>query len=144
MKINRRKLFVINATITLLMLLAVRNVAAPQKLTSLLTTAQGQGTLTVGQEVFKVSAVVVKLKEDGTGEITVVTDLQLFVTCTWSSTDDLTKGIELKFTGGAAGGGAQGSGKLFLKPDGKSIATLSIQGTSSAAKRKIELEFVAE
>ena len=139
-----RKLFVMNATITLLMLLAVTNVAAPQGLTSLLATAKGQGTLTIGQEVFKVSSVVVKLKEDGTGEITVITDLQVFVTCTWTSTDDLSKGIELKITGGTNAGTAQGSGKLFLKPEGKSIASLSVEATSPTARRKYKLEFDAD
>ena len=72
-----RKLFVVAATLTLLTLLAMPNLAAPQGLTTLLATAHGQGTLKVGREVFKVSNVVVKLKEDGTGEITLITDLQL-------------------------------------------------------------------
>ena len=108
MKVSR-KLFVTSATITLLMLLAVPNLATPQGLKSFLATANGEGTLTVGQEVFKVTAVVVKLKEDGTGEITLVTDLQLFVTCTWTSTDDLSKGIELKITGGTNAGSVQGA-----------------------------------
>jgi hypothetical protein len=143
MKISRKP-FVISATITLLILLTVPNLAAPQGLKSLLANANGEGTLTVGQEVFKVTSVVVKLKEDRTGEITLVTDLQLFVTCTWTSTDDLSKGIELKITGGANPGSAQGSGKLLLKPDGKSIASLSMQAVSSAAKRKVQLDFVAE
>jgi hypothetical protein len=88
--------------------------------------------------------VVVKLKEDGTGEITVVTDLQLFVTCTWSAPADLSKGIDLKITGGTNAGSLEGSGKLFLRPDGKSIASLSIQAISNTAKRKIQLDFVAE
>jgi hypothetical protein len=144
MKIDHRKLFVISATLTVFALIAMPNLAAPQAPTSLLATANGQGTLTVGKEVFKVTAVVVKLKEDGTGEITLVTDLQLFVACTWTSTDDLSKAIELKITGGTNPGTAQGSGKLFLKPDGKSIASLSMEGMSTAVKRKIKLEFVAE
>ena len=139
-----RKLFVVTVTLTLLTLIAMPNLAAPQAPTSLLATARGQGTLTVGKEVFKVTAVVVKLNEDGTGEITLITDLQLFVTCTWTSTDDLSKGIELKITGGTNPGSAQGSGKLFLKPDGKSIANLSMQGMSTTVKRKIQLDFVAE
>ncbi len=87
MKVSH-KLFVITPTLTLLTLLAVPNLVVPQGLTSLLATARGQGTLTVGQEVFKVTNVVVKLKEDGTGEITLVTDLQLFVQCTWSAPAD--------------------------------------------------------
>ena len=132
------------AALTLLTLLALPNLAAPQGLTSLLADASGKGTLTVGKEEFKVSHVVVKLKEDGTGEITLVTDLQLFVTCTWTATADLSTGIDLKIIGGTKAGSAQGSGKLFLKPDGKSIASLKIEGMNTAVKRKIQLNFVAD
>lgn len=139
MKVNR-----LIGVITLLSLLAVPNLAAPAELTSLLANAKGQGTLKVGKEEFKVSFVVVKLKEDGTGEITVVTDLQLFVTCTWAAPADLSEGIDLKITGGTNPGTSQGSGKLFLKPDGKSIGSISVEGMSTAAKRKFQLKFVAE
>ena len=140
MKISHKPIGVI-ATLTLLTLTAMPNVAAPQAFTSLQATAHGQGTLTVGREVFNVKNVVVKLKEDGTGEITLVTDLQLFVTCTWAATADLSKGIDLRLTTGLTS--AQGSGKLFLRPDGKAIDRLSIEGTS-ATKRKIQLKFVAD
>ena len=143
MKVSH-KLFVITPTLTLLTLLAVPNLVVPQGLTSLLATARGQGTLTVGQEVFKVTNVVVKLKEDGTGEITLVTDLQLFVQCTWSAPADLSKGIYLKITGGISVGGAEGSGKLLLRPDGKAIASLSIEASSNTRKRKIHVKFVAD
>jgi hypothetical protein len=143
MKVSRQ-IGAMTATLTLLTLLAMPNLAARHGLKSLLATARGQGTLTVGKEVFKVSTVLVKLKEDGTGEITLVTDLQLFVTCTWSATDDLNKGIDLKITGGTNAGSVQGSGKLFLRPDEKSIARLTIEGMSATAKRKIELNFVAD
>lgn len=134
----------ITVTLTFLTLLAMPNLAAPQALTSLLATAKGQGTLSVGKEEFKVSYVVVKLKEDGTGEITVVTDLQLFVTCTWSVPGELSEGIDLKITGGTNPGSSMGSGKLFLRPDGKSIASMSVEGMSAAAKRKFQLKFVAD
>lgn len=123
---------------------AERANSAPEGFTSLLATARGQGTLKVGKEVFQVSNVVVKLKEDGTGEITVITDLQLFVTCTWTAPADLSQGIDLKIMGGTNSGSAQGSGKLFLRADEKSIAKLSVLGMSTAAKRKFQLDFVAE
>jgi hypothetical protein len=139
-----RKIFVITATLTLLTLLAMPNLAAPTGFTSLLATARGQGTLTVGDEVFKISNLVVKLKEGGTGEIILVTDIQLFVTCTWSATDDLSKGIDLKITGGVNEGSAHGSGKLFLRPDAKSIANLSIEAMSTTRKKRIQINFVAE
>jgi len=140
----RQRIGAITATLTLLTSLAMPNSAAPQGLTSLLATANGQGTLTVGKEVFKVNFVVVKLKEDGTAEVTVVTDLQLFVAGTWSAPADLSQGIDLKIAGGTNAGTASGSGKLFLRPDGKSIASLNIEGMSTAAKRKFQLKFVAD
>ena len=139
-----RKPFVITATLSLITLLTMPGWAAPQGPTSLLATARGKGTLTVGKEGFKVSNVVVKLKEDGTGELVLVTDLQLFVQCTWSAPADLSKGIDLKITGGTNAGSAEGSGKLVLRPDGKTIASLSINASSNTGRRKIQLSFVAD
>lgn len=75
---------------------ALPNPHPQQNLKFLLANAHGTGTLTVGDEVYKVTNVVVKLDEDGTGEITLVTDLQLFVQCTWSAPADLSQGIDLK------------------------------------------------
>jgi hypothetical protein len=143
MKANRQ-IGAVTAAVTLLTLLVIPSLGAPTEFKSLLAVARGKGTLKVGKEEFKVSNVVVKLKEDGTGEITLVTDLQLFVTCTWSAPADLSAGIDLKITGGATGGSAAGSGKLLLRPDSKSIASLSMQGSTNFQKRKIQLNFVAE
>lgn len=131
------------AALIFLTLFAMSNLASSQGPVSLLATANGKGTLTVGKEEFKVTSVVVKLKEDGVAEITLVTDLQLFVTGTWSKAADSGE-IDLKITGGQTGGGAQGSGKLFLRPDAKSIDRLTIEGMSNTVKRKIRLEFVAD
>jgi hypothetical protein len=138
-----RKLFVTTALLLSLQLPAVANPPRPQALTSLTAVARGQGTLTAGKEVFKVSTVVVNLKEDGTGELTLVTDLQFFVQCTWSAPADVSKGVDLKITGGANAGGLQGSGKILLRPDGKAIASLSLDAISSTSKRKFHLDFVA-
>ena len=143
MKVSR-KLFAVTTTLILLAFLPVAIAPAQQAFTSLSTNAKGQGTLTMGREEMKIHAVVVQLKEDGTGEIMIVTDLTLFVNCTWTAPADLSKGIDLKVTGGTTAGGATGSGKLLLKPDGKSIASLSMQGTSNTSKRKIKIDFVAE
>ena len=116
MKVSRL-IAALTATVISLTLLSIPNLAAPEGIKSLNTTGRGQGTLTVGKEVFKVTAVVVKLKEDGTGEITLVTDLALFLTCTWSGTDNLSKGIDLKITGGAATPAApKGPGNSFCGP----------------------------
>lgn len=94
--------------------------------------------------MFKVSSVVVNLKEDGTGELTLLTDLQLFVQCSWSAPADLSKSIDLKMTRGTSAGGAQGFGKVVLRPDGKSIASLTMEAMSNTGRRKIKLNFVAE
>ena len=138
------KLFAVTTTMILLAFLPVAIASPQQAFTSLSANAKGQGTLTMGREEMKIHSVVVQLKEDGTGEIMIVTDLTLFVNCTWTAPADLSKGIDLKVTGGTTAGGATGSGKLLLKPDGKSIASLSMQGTSNYSKRKIKIDFVAE
>lgn len=143
MKLSR-KLFVMTTLLLLLASFALPNPQPQQKLTSLLANAHGKGTLTVGDEVYKVTNVVVKLDEDGTGEITLVTNLQLFVQCTWSAPADLRQGIDLKITGGISAGGAQGSGKLLLRPDGKEIASLSIEASGTARKKDIQVTFVAD
>lgn len=143
MKVSR-KLFAVTTTLTLLTFLAVAIATAQQAFTSLSANAKGQGTLTMGREEMKIHSVVVQLKEDGTAEIIIVTDLTLFVKCTWTAPADLSNGIDLKVTGGTTAGGATGSGKLLLKPDGKSIASLSMQGTGNTSKRKIKIDFVAE
>ena len=143
MKLNR-KLFVITAQILLLASFALPNSHPQQKLKSLLVNANGKGTLTVGDEVYKVTNVVVKLDEDGTGEITLVTNLQLFVQCTWSAPADLSQGIDLKITGGISVGSAEGSGKLLLRSEGKDIASLTIEASGNARKKRIELTFVAD
>ena len=140
-----RELVAVAAALTFsLLLLAIPNPAATQEFTSLKATARGTGTLTIGKETMKVSTIVVELEEDGTGEVTVVADLQFFVNCTWTAPAELSKGIDLKVTGGTTASGAEGSGKLMLKPDGKSIASLTLQGSSNTEKRKIQLNFVAE
>lgn len=134
-------LIVIGAFLSLLLATAW---AQGQTITSLSANAKGQGTLTVGKETFKVPNVVATLKEDGTGELILITDITLFVTCTWSGPADLSKGIDLKITGGTSAGSATGTGKLFLGADAKSITGLKFEARSNARKRKILLDFVAE
>jgi hypothetical protein len=141
MKLSRQ-IAVLAATLFLLPLFAITDRAAAGP-TSLTADARGKGTLTVGKEVFNVTNVIVKLKEDGTGEIMLITDLTLFFNCTWSANAELSQGIDLKLTA-RAGAGPEASGKLLLRPDGKSIASLMVAGTSSTLKRKVRLNFVAD
>ena len=122
--------------------------AATQKLTSLTATAKGQGTITVtdpGVEERKrpLHSVVVTLRENGEVEIVIVTDMQLMAQGRWTKPSDLSKGINLKITGGTVAGNAKGSGKLFLRPDGKTIDKLNFE-VKSQARSKVTVEFVAE
>ena len=143
MKISLKPI-AITVTLTLFTVLPLSILATPQRLISLSKNARGQGTITVGRETMKIGTVVVNLREDATGEITLVADLQIFINCTWSAPDDLRKGIDLKVTGGTTSSGASGSGKLFLRADGQSIASLSIEGSSNTSNRKIKVNFAAE
>ena len=45
--------------------------------------------------------------------------------------------------GGTVAGNAKGSGKLFLRPDGKTIDKLNFQATSTA-RSKVTVDFVAD
>jgi len=122
--------------------------AQSQKLTSLNASAKGQGTITVtdpGVEQRKrpLHSVVVTLRENGDAEIVVVTDMQLFARGRWTKPDDLSQGIALKITGGTVAGNAKGTGKLFLKPDAKTIDKLNFEVTSTA-RSKVTVDFVAE
>lgn len=138
-----RKLKVLTFSISLLILLAISGLASAQRPQSLDASAKGEGTLVVGKEKFKLYTVVVKLKEGGAAELTVVSDLSLFVTGEWSAGDDLSKGIDLKITGGTSPGSTTGSGKLFLTADGKGIARLTMQGVARNSGQKYSANFVA-
>ena len=127
-----------------LMLLTVPGLAARLGSKSFLATADGHGTLKVGQTEFTISAVVVKLLEDGKAEIILVTDITVFVSGTWSGGDDLMKGIQLKITGGTTAGGLEGTGEVFLRNEGKSVVSLTLQGTNKLTKRNIAVNFVAK
>jgi hypothetical protein len=122
--------------------------AQTQKITSLTATAKGQGTITVtdpGVEVRKrpLYSVVVTLRANGDAEIVVVTDMQLVARGRWTKPADLSQGIALKITGGTVANNAKGSGKLFLRSDGKTIDKLNFEATSTA-RSKVTVDFVAE
>jgi hypothetical protein len=134
-------------TLVAVMLACVQVLAAPQKITSLNTTAKGQGTITIsdplsGEKKHDVHSVVVTLKENGDAEIVLVAEMQLFARGRWTAPSDLTKGISLKINGGIVTGSASGSGKLFLRPDAKSIDKLSFDAKSNA-RSKVTVQFVA-
>jgi hypothetical protein len=122
--------------------------AATQKLNSLTATAKGQGTITVtdpGVEERKrpLHSVVVTLRENGEAEIVIVTDMQLMAQGRWTKPADRSQGIALKITGGTVAGNAKGSGKLFLREDGKTIDKLNFE-VKSNARSKVTVDFVAD
>ncbi|HEU4432446.1 MAG TPA: hypothetical protein VFR51_03565 [Pyrinomonadaceae bacterium] len=122
--------------------------AQTQKLTSLTASAKGEGTITVtnpGVEERKrpLYSVVVTLRQNGDAEIVVITDMQLVARGRWTKPADLSQGIALKITGGTVANNAKGSGKLYLRPDGKTIDKLNFDATSTA-RSKVTVSFVAE
>jgi hypothetical protein len=126
-----------------LILIALPGNAAPQKPTSLMATAKGKGTIKVGREEFPLHSVILKLKEDGALELTLVSEITLFFEGTWSSGDDIGKGIDLKINPTATGS-TQGAGKVFLRDDGKSIARMTLQASNKFRKTNVEVQFLAE
>lgn len=121
---------------------------APQKIKSLSTSAKGQGTITIsdpmtGDRKHNVNSVVVTLRENGDAEIVLVAEMQLFARGRWTAPSDLSKGISLKIDGGIVKGNANGSGKLLLRSDAKSIDRLNFDAKSTA-RSTVTVQFVAD
>ena len=125
----------------LLVLIALDAFAARQEPKSLLATANGKGSLVIGQEEFQIHAVVVKLLEDGKAEISLISEITIFVSGKWARGDDSQK-IKLEITGGATS--IEASGKLLLRNDGKSIDRLLLQGVIKTRDKAIEIKFQAQ
>jgi hypothetical protein len=86
---------------------------------------------------------VVQLKENGQAEITLVTDVPVFIKGEWSGGDNVSNGINLKITGGTVNSRAKGKGWLLLRLDAKSIASLSLKGRMTGDV-KFEAQFSAD
>ena len=115
----------------IVLLLAVTASAQDNK--SIVAHANGDGTLKIGEEKFKVSTVVIKLFEDGKAEINLVSEITVFVSGSWSWKDDSKQVINLKISGGATGGGVEATGQLFLRDSTEAGQRRSI--SSSAVYR---------
>lgn len=105
--------------------------------------ANGEGTVKVGQEQFKLNAIVVKLLDDRTAEITLVADITIFLTGTWSQNGESQDAFDLQMTEGASRGGLEGGGKLTLGKDSKDVR-LTLKGKSRATKKNVEVYFVGK
>ena len=132
------------AVFMLPIILILAGVAVAQQPKSLVATANGEGTIKFGKEEFKIYSVVVKLFEDDKAEISLVTDITVFINGTWSRSDDPSKEISLKITGGSVSGNLEGGGKLFLTEDRKSIAGLKLQVVNQTTKKVITADFVTK
>jgi hypothetical protein len=142
MQINPNRTLV--AVFIFSIMLAFAGVAGAQQPKSLVATANGQGIIKFGKEEFKIYAVAVKLFEDSKAEISLVTDITVFVNGTWSRGDDASKEIAIKLTGGSVSGNLDGGGKLLLTDDRKSIAGLNLQVTNQGTRKVIKADFIAK
>ena len=138
MRPDRKKLIV--AFVLMLALLgATLGAAEAQENQSRLASANGNGMLRVGREEFKITSVVVKLMDDGKAEVTLVSDITVFLSGKWSN-GATQQAINLEITGGASAG-LEGDGKVLLSADNKSVIRLSIKGVNRTSKRTIEVDF---
>ena len=139
-----KKRYNVATSLLLLLLFVFPALATLPQDKDIVVSANGEGLLKVGQEEFKVTAVVAKLKEDRTVEINLISEITIFMSGTWSNTGDPKNGINLEITGAAARGSLEGNGKLFLRDDNKSIASLKLQVLNKASKRTIDVNFVGK
>ena len=130
--------------IVLLMVAATCLVGQAQESQSRLAHSNGQGTLRVGDEKFKIYSVIVKLIDDRKAEITLASDITVFLSATWTNHGESQEEFDLEVTGGATPGGIEGKGKVFLSSDGKSVTRLSLKGVSRTTKRIVEANFEAK
>ncbi len=136
---------VLVALLTCLFLVSSTSGFALYEAKSKVASANGSGTLKVGNEEFQVTSIVVKLFADGKAEINIISEITIFITGKWSRKDANSNEIDLNMTGGAASSSFEGQGKLFLKTKNeKVIDKLTLQGQTRLSSRKIDLNFVAE
>ena len=136
-----RKVIVAASVLLLIVLGATLSVGEAQENQSRLAYARGQGTLRVGDERFKINSVIVKLMDDRKAEITLVSDITIFLNATWSSHTDSQQEVDLEVTDSGNAGGLEGRGKVFLSSDGKAVTKLSLKGVSRTSKRAVEANF---
>src|SRR5881394_2766771 len=111
---------------------------------SLVVSANGEGTIKLGKEEFKLNAVVVKGFQDGKIEMNLITDITVFINGTWSRANENDKTIDVKITGGSNSGNLEGGGKIFLTDDRKSITGLKLQVVNKITKKTIVADFTAK
>jgi hypothetical protein len=103
--------------------------------------ANGNGTLKIGDAEFKISSAIVKLLPDHQAEVTLVSDITIFLSGTWSTGAESPYQFDLEFAAGTSRGGLEGSGKASLSEDNKSLKRLTLKGISRTTKRAVEADF---
>ena len=127
--------------LTLVLLIATFAAVRAQETQDRLAVGKGNGTLKLGDEKFKITSVVVKLMQDGKAEITLISDINIFLTASWSNHAASQQEFDLQITDSDSRGGIEGAGKVVLSNDGKMVAQLALKGTSRATKRSVEATF---
>jgi hypothetical protein len=141
---DRTPIIVATTALTMLLTAAVA-VTSAQENQERLAHSQGQGTLRVGDEKFKVTSVIVKLLPDRKAEVTLGSDITIFLSARWSTQAASPQEIDLELTGSTGpGGGLSGAGKVRLSRDGKSVERLDLKGVSKSTKRIVEVDFAAK
>jgi len=130
------------ASIVVLGLLAMTSLGAKvQENQERIAHSNGQGTLKVGHEQFKINSVIVKLIDDHKAELTIVSDITIFLTATWSNHAESQQELDLDMRDSDSRGGFEGTGQVVLGDDGKSITRFNLKGVSRATRRAIEANF---
>jgi hypothetical protein len=103
--------------LAIVLCLALPATTVAQRIVSLQSLAHGTGTLVMNGEEYKITGVLVILRENGDAEFTLFTYMQLYGQGRWSVGKDLSQGIDLKITGGVFKNekDAKGMGKLFAR-----------------------------
>ena len=127
-----------------LILLALTMTAGGQQAASVVVSANGEGTIKLGKEEFKIHAIVVKLFEDGKAEINLITDITVFVEGTWTRNSDTARNVDLKIIGNGASNNMEGGGKLFFTDDRKSITSLKLEVLNKTSGKLIKADFVSK
>ena len=113
------------------------------ELESLIISAKGHGKMSSVVDDQKITSALVVLRQNGTVLITVTADIQLQAEGTWQATDSSSEELVLKITGGAVKGEVNGSGRLLLASDRKSMKELTLKITATNGQ-EISVTFVAD
>lgn len=131
------------ASILVLSMFATSGATVAQKTQDRMTHANGEGTLKLGQEQFKITSIVVTLLDDQRAELRLVSDIIVFVSGTWTQNRESQEVFDLQITGGATPGGLECVGKLTVGKDSKDVQ-LILKGKSRTTKRPVEVYFVGK